>query len=140
MCHILVPPKTDSVPTLLNGNTKSLTQNLSGPYLEYESKDFTCYIKGVQPGKNSTSFKFYRNGKLRLQSKDGTGEVIENDEGDGTKHVEWKFTTLFSRSDNGAILRCAVDWKAGQYEVTGLESKLTVHVNITCKCEAFILI
>ena len=134
MPFIIVPPKPDVEPSLQRENPKTLPQEaLAGPYLENLNEDFICSIKNVLPGKKSTSFKFYQNSKLRLQSKNGTGEVAEKDEGDGTKYVEWKFTTSFNRSDNRGTLRCSVDWKAGQYEVIGLKSKLTEHTNIACK-------
>ena len=134
MCFILVPPKTDFIPSLTLQNPERLSQNLAGPYLEDVNEDFTCYIRNVLPGKDSTSFKFYYDSKLRLQSKNGIGKVVENDESDGTKYVEWKFTNLFDRSDNGGTFRCDVDWKAGQYQVMGLRSKLIEYVNVTCKC------
>ena len=131
---IIVPPEADFQPGLMRGNFRNIPPaNLAGPYLENEDEDFTCYIRNVLPGKNSTSFKFYYDGKLRLQSKKGAGEVVETNESDHTKRVEWKFKTLFNRNDNGGNFRCEVDWKAGQYEVMGLRSKLTEHVNVICK-------
>ena len=132
---ILVPPKTE--PDLFRGNSRPLPQaDLAGPFLENVTEYFFCYVSNVLPGKNSTSFKFYFDGKLRHQSKDGVGEVVEKDEGDGTKSVEWKLNTFLSRSDNGGNFRCEVDWKAGQYEIMGLSSKQTEQVNVTCECPA----
>ena len=132
---VVVSPKADFKPSLTRGNLNSFPQeDLTGPYFENVDENFTCYITNVLPGKNSTSFKFYFNSKIRLQSKTGTGEVVEKDESDGTKYVEWKFTTMFDRSDNGGNFRCTVDWKAGQYEELGLQTKLTVPVNVKCKC------
>ena len=134
MCFILVPPETDFEPILTHGTPKSLPQeDLTGPYLENINEHFTCYIRNVLPGKMCTSFKFYYNGKLRHQSNHGIGEVVEKDEGDGTKYVEWKFTTVFDRNDNGGSFRCTVDWKAGPYEKKGLRSKLTEHTQVICE-------
>ena len=118
----------------MRGNLHLLPQeDLAGPYFENVDENFTCYITHVSPGKNSTSFKFYFNSEIRLQSKSGTGEVVEQDESDGTKYVEWKFTIMFDRGDNGGTFMCTVDWKAGHYEELGLQSKLTVNVNVKCK-------
>ena len=108
-------------------------KDLGGPYLENLSEDFVCSIRNVLPGKESTLFKFYYNSKVRFQSENATGKVVEKDEADGTKYLEWKFTTSFNRSDNGGVLRCGVDWKTGQYEMIGLKSKLTVHAEVICK-------
>ena len=131
---ILVPPETDFQPILTHGNNKtSLQEDLAGPFLENITEDFTCTIRNVLPGNKSTSFSLYFGDKLRLESKNGTGQVIEKDEGDGTKYVEWKFSTAFSRSDNGGNFTCNVDWKAGQYNETGLRSKWIQDVNVTCK-------
>ena len=131
---ILVPPETDSKPIVRHGNNKTLPcEDLAGPYLENVPENFTCSIKNVLPGKDSTSFSFYSSDKLTLQSKNGIGDVIEMDEDDGTKHVEWKFSTSFSRKDNGGNFSCNVDWKAGQYNISGIHSKVTEHVNVTCK-------
>ena len=64
------------------------------------NEQFTCKMTiGKQPGKRNISFKFYYSGQLRLQSKEG--EALESDKSDGTKFVEWKFTTSFNRIDNG---------------------------------------
>ena len=134
MCCILVPPKTAIGPILTHENTKTLPQeDLAGPYLENVTENFTCSIKNILPGKDSTSFSFYSGKKLRLRSENGTGKVIQNDEGDGTKYVEWKFSTFFSRSENGGNFSCNVDWKAGQYMETDLSSTMTQYVNIMCK-------
>ena len=108
-------------------------EDLTGPYLENEEENFTCYIRNVLPGKNNTSFSFYYNGKLILQSNNGTGEVVEKDEGDGTKFVEWRFTTLFKRRDNDGNFWCTLDWKAGSYEKLGLRSNLAEHTKVICK-------
>ena len=102
--------------------------------MENVIQDFTCGVKNVLPGKNSTSFKFCYNGRVGLQSKNGMGTVVENDQGDGTKYVEWKFSTWFNRNDNGGKFSCAVDWKVAQYGVMDLKSKVVEHANITCKC------
>ena len=131
---ILVPPETDSKPILSHENTKTLLrEDLTGPYLENVPENFTCSIRNVLPGKDSTSFSFYSSGKLILQSKNGTGEVIEMDENDGTKFVEWKFSTIFSRNDNGGNFSCNMDWEAGQYKISGVHSEVTQHVNVKCK-------
>ena len=134
MVYFSVPPETDFEPSVTRGNPRTLPQeDLVGPYVENVNEHFTCYIRSVLPGKDSTSFGLYHDGKLKLQSKTGTGEVVETNEGDGTKFVEWKFSTLFTRSDNGHKFRCHVHWKAGKYEEIGL-SKLTENTKVTCKC------
>ena len=134
MCYIIVPPERNFVPSLTRGNPKILPQeDLAGPYSENVTEVFTCIIRNVLPGKSSTSFKFYLGNESRLQSKDGTGEIQEKDESDGTKYVEWNFTTLFNRSDNGVKFSCTVDWKAGQYEKIGLKSTLRGPVQVKCK-------
>ena len=134
VCCILVPPEAVFEPSLTRGNPKTMP-HLAGSYLENTNEDFTCSIRNVLPGKDSTSFEFYYGSKLRLQSKNGAGEIVEKDEGDGTKSVEWKFTTFLNRNDNGGNCRCSVDWKAGQYEEMGLRSKLVDHLNVTCTCQ-----
>ena len=127
-----VPPKSDAKPILMRRTFPQ--EDLTGPYLENVDENFTCYIRNVLPGKDSTSFSFYYNYKLRLQSNNGTGEVVEKDEGDGTKYVEWKFTTKFDRGDNGGNFRCTVDWQAGSFEELGIRSDLTEHTKVICKC------
>ena len=133
-CHFFVfpaPPKDDYKPALIRGDP---SKDLTGPYLENVNEYFTCYIRKVLPGKCSTSFKFYYDGKLRLESKARVGEVVESTESDGTKLVEWNFTTSFSRSDNGGSMRCHVNWKAGPYNRPGLKSINTENVQVRCKC------
>ena len=127
----LAPPKTDYKPELMRTDP---SKDLVGPYHENINEHFTCCIRKVLPGKSSTSFKFYYDGKLRLQSKGGVGEVVERTESDGTKLVEWKFTTSFNRSDNGGNMRCHVIWKAGPYNRPGLKSINTENVQVKCKC------
>ena len=132
-CCILVPPKSDHRPDFKQGPVKtSPSSDLKGPYLENANWEFTCEIRHVLPGKNNTSFEFYYNGNLRLQSK-GVGQLVETDEDDHTKHVKWIFTTSFTRSDNGGNMLCQVMWKAGQYNKQHLKSALAKNVQITCK-------
>ena len=131
----LVPPKTDYTPEFIRGYLKlSSLKNLSGPYLENVNEKFTCHIKKVLPGNDSTLFQFYYDGNLRLQSKDGIGQVLESDEPDHTKHVTWEFATFFNRSDNGGKMKCHVNWTAGQYKRPGLKSIPTEKVQVICKC------
>ena len=109
-------------------------QDLVGPYLENANEDFTCVIRKIQPGNESTLFMFYYDGKLRLQSANGTGVVLEDNQDECTKLVEWRFTTMFYRSDNGGKFRCDVNWKAGPYSKTGLSSKVAESATVICKC------
>ena len=135
MCvAFLVPPKADHAPSLTRGNPqKMLEEQLAGPYLENVSENFTCSIQNIVPGKDSTSFLFYFGDNLRLQSETGTGKVVEVNHGDGNKSVEWRFSTLFKRSDNSGQFWCSVNWKAGQYSRIGLKSKVTDNTKVTCK-------
>ena len=135
LCFVfIVPPKTDYDPHLTRGDPRVWPpKDLAGPYLQNVNEGFTCYIRNVLPGKNSTSFMFYYDNKLRLQSKARAGEVVESDDSDGTKFVEWKFTISFNRSDNGGKMRCIVNWKTGQYSRTGLKTRLTENIQIVCK-------
>ena len=131
---IIVLPANDNELTLTHRNSKTmLQQDLVGPYLENVNEDFTCIIRNILPGKESTSFMFYYNDKLRLQSANGTGEVLQSNQADGTKLVEWKFPSMFHRSDNGGKFRCHVIWKAGLYSNTDLKSKVTENVTVICK-------
>ena len=93
----LVPPNADYVPNFTRVNPRTSQQkDLTGPYLENNIEDFTCYIRNVLPGKDSSSLTFYYNGKLRLQSKN-VGTVLESNESDGTKSVAWWFNTSFTQ-------------------------------------------
>ena len=128
-------PANDTEPSLTRRKSKTVPQqDLAGPYLENVNVDFMCYIRNILPGKDSTSFMFYYNGKLRLQSANDTEEVLEGNQGDGTKFVEWKFTTTFNRSDNGGKFDCTVKWKAGPHSKSGLKSKVTENTTVICKC------
>ena len=126
-------PAHDNEPILTHKNSKTVQQDLAGPYLENANEEFTCYIRNILPGNYSTSFLFYYNGKLRLESANGTGEVLESNQGDGTKFVEWKFTTMFHRSDNGGKFGCTVNWKAGPYRRSGVNSRVTKNAKVICK-------
>ena len=108
-------------------------ENLAGPYLENVNENFTCYIRNILPGKDSTSFMFYYNDNVRLQS-DEIGDVVEGNQDDGTMFVEWRFTTSFNRSYNAGKFSCHVNWKAGQFNKSGLKSKMTKNVKVICKC------
>ena len=131
---ITVLPANDNEPNLRHRNSKTMQQqNLVGPFLENVNEDFACIIRNILPGNESTSFMFHFNGKLRLQSANDTGEVLQSNQADGTKLVEWKFTSMFHRSDNGGKCRCYVNWKAGLYSKSGLKSKVTENVAVTCK-------
>ena len=101
--------------------------------MENVNTDFTCLIRYVVPGKDSTSFMFYYDNTLKLQSDNGTGEVAESYDHDGTNIVQWKFTTSFNRSNNGGKMQCIVNWKAGQYVRSGLKGRLTEHITLICK-------
>ena len=132
---IIVLPANETKPSLTHRNSKVMPQqDLVGPYLENVTADFTCVIRNILPGKESTLFMFYYNGKFRLQSANGTGEVLEGNPGDGTKFVEWKFNTMFHRRDNGGNFWCHVNWKAGPYRKSGLKSKVTENATVICKC------
>ena len=136
LCYILfiVLPGIENEPSLTRENSKTMTyENLAGPYLENIHENFTCYIRNILPGKNSTSFMFDYNDNVRLQS-DEIGEVVEGKQDDGTMFVEWRFTTPFDRSDNAGKFSCHVNWKAGQYSNSGLKSKMTDNVTVICKC------
>ena len=82
----------------------------------------------------SILFKFYYDGELRLQTKDGAGEVLDSKLSDGTKFVEWKFTTSFNRSDNGDYMRCHVNW-IELLSRPDLKSTNTKNVQVICKCQ-----
>ena len=132
---LVVPPKSDNNPYLVRGHREIRPlKDLAGPYQENVNRKFSCHIRQVLPGKDSTSFEFYYNGKLRLHSKEGVGKVVESDERDDTKHVTWIFTTSFNRSDNGGNMRCHVNWQEGQYYRRGLKSITTGNVKVRCKC------
>ena len=132
---IIVLPANENEVSLTHRNSKIMPQqDLVGPYLENVKEDFTCVIRNILPGNESTSFMFYYNGQLRHLSANGTGEVIEGNQGDGTKFLEWKFTTMFHKSDNGGKFWCHVDWKAGPYSKSGLKSKVTENAKVICKC------
>ena len=129
----VVPPKIDYRPDFLQEHVKtSPSDDLWGPYLENKTWKFTCRIRNVLPGKESTLFEFYYNDNLRLQSKDKVGQVEETEERDHTKQVKWRFTTSFNRSDNGGKMKCRVNWKAGQYK-SGLDSIPIENVQVRCK-------
>ena len=129
-----VPPESDYKPNFVQGDLNIGSSNyLAGPYLENVEMTFSCRIREVSPGKESTLFEFYYNGNLRLQSKDNVGQVEESNERDHTKQVRWMFTTSFNRSDNGGKMKCRVNWKAGQYNRSGLESIPTENVQVICK-------
>ena len=129
----LVPPEADYQPGFVRGDLRTNPRRkLAGPYLQHVNEDFTCYIIHVLPGKDSTLFSFYYNGKLRMRS-DRVGEVVEVNELDHTKHVIWIFSTSFNKSDNGGNMRCIVSWEAGQYSRRGLQSELTENVQVMCK-------
>ena len=133
--HFSVPPKTDYRPEFIRGDLKlSSSKDLARPYVENVNEKFTCHIQKVLPGIDSTLFEFYYDGNLRLQSKDGVGQVVENDEPDHTKHIRWEFATFFNRSDNGGKMKCHVNWTAGQYKRPDLSSILSEKVQVKCKC------
>ena len=132
---VVVPPKSGSKPYLIRGHREiHPLKDLAGPYREDVNYKFSCHVRKVLPGKDSTSFEFYYNGRLRLQSKEEVGKVVESDERDGTKRVTWKFTTSFNRSDNRGSMRCHVNWQGGLYTRRGLKSS-TENVKVRCKCQ-----
>ena len=129
----LVPPEANYKPDFTRGDLRTNPpKDLAGPYLEHVNEDFTCDIRNVLPGKDSTVFKFYYDSSSRLRSNN-IEQVEEISQLDQTKHVVWTFSTSFHRSDNGGKMRCIVNWKAGQYNKIGLRSDLTENVQVTCK-------
>ena len=129
----LVPPESNYKLGFRRGYLRTNPpKDLTGPYLEHVNEDFTCDIRNVLPGKDSTLFRLYYDGNLRLKS-DSVGEIEEVGEPDNTKHVVWTFSTSFNKSDSGGKMRCNANWGAGQYSRRGLKSELTENVHVTCK-------
>ena len=129
-----VPPSATARPVLYRSDPGAANRDDKvGPYMENIPQKFTCVLRNVWPGKDSTTFKFMYSDVQRLSSKDSESNVTDSDESDSTKYVQWTFYTSFNRSDNGGSMECKADWKAGDFTVNGLTSDKTEGVQVICK-------
>ena len=124
-------PETYSGPFLVRGDWQN-KKNSSLPYKEHVEEEFTCALWKVLPGKESTSFKLYKDDRMLLSSSHGDGNVVEKQYND-TFIVDWKFNASFDRTDNGATLRCSVHWEAGTIKETMNCSHCIDNIEVLCK-------